>query len=132
MQETTNFKPVSGNSVAGEGNGMIQVLRGGKMITIENGSKSEAPLAKGTVVTGIYNGSTPNKFDETRVDYNLRGNDGTLIILAQTASLANQFGKVSQGELVQVTYNGKRSITRKNGAKAEMHDFVVATASDAE
>lgn len=125
------FQAVS-NSVAGEGNGLIKVLRSGKLITIENGSKSESALEAGTTVTGTYAGSTPNKFDESRVDYNLRGEDGTLIILAQTASLANQLSKVSVGELVQITYNGKKNITRKNGAKAQMHDFVVARAVDAE
>lgn len=127
-----NFQPVSSAAVAGENNGLIKVLRSGKLITISNGSKSEAPLASGTTVTGVYSGATPNKFDESRNDYNLRGEDGTLIILAQTASLANQFSKVQIGELVQVTYNGKKSITRKNGAKAEMHDFMVARATDAE
>lgn len=124
-----NFQPVSGAALAGESNGKILVLRSGKMITIDNGSKSEAELASGTSVTGTYAGSTPNKFDESRVDYNLRGEDGTLIILAQTASLANQFSKVNLGDLVQVTYNGKKNITRKNGAKASMHDFVVAVAA---
>ena len=125
-----NFQPVS--QATGAGNGLIQVLRGGKMITLENGNKTEAELAAGTVVTGVYSGSSPNKYNPERVDYNLRSEDGTLIILAQTASLKSQFAKVSPGELVQITYNGKRSITRKNGAKAEMHDFAVARAVDAE
>jgi hypothetical protein len=125
------FQAVS-NAMAGESNGLIKVLRSGKLITIENGKKSEAPLESGTVVEGTYAGATPNKFDENRSDYNLRGEDGTLIILAQTASLANQFSKVQVGDLVQVTYNGKKSITRKNGAKAEMHDFMVARAVGAE
>ena len=131
MQETT-FKPVSMSSGEQSGNGLIQVLRSGKMITIENGSKSEAVLAKGTQVTGTYVGSEPNKFNPEKLDYSLRSDDGTLIILAGTAALASQFSKVSNGELVQVTYNGKKNITRKNGAKAEMHDFVVARAIDAE
>lgn len=124
-----NFQPVSGASLAGESNGKILVLRSGKLISIDNGSKSETALESGTSVTGTYAGSTPNKFDESRSDYNLRGEDGTLIILAQTASLANQFSKVQIGDLVQVTYNGKKNITRKNGAKAQMHDYVVAVAS---
>jgi hypothetical protein len=122
------FQAVSSPSSI-ESNGLIMVLRSGKLITINNGSKSEAALEAGTAVTGTYSGSTPNKFDESRVDYNLRGEDGTLIILAQTASLANQFSKVQVGDLVQVTYNGKKNITRKNGAKAQMHDYVVAIAS---
>lgn len=125
-----NFQPVSSAILAGDNNGMIKVLRSGKLITIENGKKTEAALDAGTSVTGTYAGSTPNKFDESRVDYNLRGEDGTLIILAQTASLANQFSKVQIGDLVQVTYNGKKNITRKNGAKAAMHDFVVAVAAE--
>lgn len=125
-----NFQPVDARS--GAGNGLIQVLRGGKLITLENGAKSEAPLAAGTAVTGVFTGTTPNKFDEAKVDYNLRGDDGTLIILAQTATLKSQMSKVSVGELVQITYNGSREITRKNGAKAQMHDFAVARAVNAE
>lgn len=129
MNETT-FQPVDARS--GAGNGMITILRSGKLIKLENGSKSESELTSGTTVTGVYSGSTPNKFNPERSDYNLRSDDGTLIILAQTASLAKQFAQVSVGELVQVQYNGKRSITRKNGAKAEMHDFSVLRAVDAE
>lgn len=125
---STNFQPVDANS--GAGNGLIKVLRGSKLITIEGGNKSEEELASGTTVTGTFAGSTPNKFNPERVDYSLRGEDGTLFILSQTASLAKQMSKVSVGELVQIVYNGKRAITRKNGAKAEMHDFQVLRAVD--
>lgn len=127
-----NFQPVSRPSIEGEGNGVMQILRGSNLITIDNGTKTKSELKAGLVVTGVYGGSTPNKFDETKVDYNLRAEDGTLIILAQTASLAQQFAKVSEGELLQVTYNGKREIKRKTGAMTEMHDYVVARAVDAE
>lgn len=116
----------------GEGNGILRIVRGTKEITITDGNKSENDLATGSVFTGVYGGSTPNKFDEEKVDYNLRSDDGTLIILGQCASLAQQFAKVTPGELVQVTYNGKREITRKNGSKTEMHDYLVARAVDAE
>lgn len=124
------FQPV--DAKAGVGNGLMQIVRGSKLITINNGEKSEAELTSGTVLTGVFGGSTPNKFNPERSDYNLRAADGTLIILSETASLRSQLAKVSQGELVQITYNGKRAITRKNGAKAEMHDFAVARAVDAE
>lgn len=123
----SNFKPV--DLPQGAGNGVIQVLRSGKLITITNGAKDEQPLAKGTVVTGIFNGTTPNKYNPERVDYNLRGDDGTLIILAETASLKKQFDKVQENDLLQVTYNGMRQITRKNGSVTDMHDFMVARAS---
>lgn len=126
---STQFVPVDAMSAAG--NGLIKVLRGGKLISLENGAKSESELTAGTTVEGTFSGSTPNKFNPERSDYQLRGEDGTLIILSQTASLAKQFSKVQVGELVQVIYNGKRAITRKNGAKAEMHDFVVLRAIDA-
>jgi len=124
------FEPVNAN--AGVGNGTMKIVRGSKLITISNGEKSEAPLASGTVLTGVFNGSTPNKYEENRVDYSLREEDGTLVILAETAALKQQLGSVNVGELVQITYKGKREITRKNGAKAEMHDFAVGRAIDAE
>lgn len=124
------FQPVDAR--AGAGNGLIKIVRGSKLVTIENGAKNEAELEAGLQLTGVYTGSMPNKFNPERVDYNLRADDGTLIILAQTASLKSQFSKVSVGELIQVTYNGKRSITRKNGSKADMHDYSVGRAIDAE
>jgi hypothetical protein len=123
------FQPVDARS--GVGNGKMTILRGSKLVSINDGAKSEAPLAAGTTVEGTYQGTTPNKFEPTRVDYNLRGEDGTLIIMSENASLRRQFESVAVGELVQVIYNGKRAITRKNGAKAEMHDFQVLRASQA-
>jgi hypothetical protein len=125
---STEFAPVLPNT--GVGNGIIQVLRGGKLITINEGEKSEAPLEAGTTVQGVYTGSTPNKFDNSKSDFSLRAEDGTLIILAQTAALVKQFSKVNPGELVQVTYNGKKTIKRKSGATAEMHDYMVLRAMD--
>lgn len=126
---STVFAPV--DAMSGTGNGLIKVLRGGKLITLDNGAKSESELSAGTTVEGTFSGATPNKFNPERSDYNLRGEDGTLIILSQTAALAKQFSKVQVGELVQIIYNGRKSITRKNGSKAEMHDFVVLRAVDA-
>lgn len=129
---STVFKPVSGMTDDAAGNGIIKVLRGGKLITLEGGAKNEAELSAGTTVTGIFAGSQPNKYNPERNDYRIREEDGTLVILAQTASLSQQLSKVSEGELVQIVYNGRKNITRKNGAKASMHDFKVLKASDAE
>lgn len=128
------FKSVNtpSNNIAGESNGLMQIVRGSKFITIDNGAKSEAPLERGLVLTGVFGGTEANKFDETKVNYKLRAEDGTLIILSENASLKQQFAKVSEGELLQITYNGKRAITRKNGAKTEMHDYDVARAVEAE
>lgn len=125
----TNFKPVS--EPTGAGNGVMQIVRGSKLVTIDNGSKTEGPLTIGAVFTGVFEGATPNKFNEEKSDYSLRASDGTLIILSETASLANQLSKVNVGELLQIQYGGKREITRKNGAKAEMHDYKVLRAVDA-
>lgn len=126
---SVTFQPVDANS--GAGNGLIKVLRGSKLITIEGENRTEAALSAGTTIEGTFSGSNPNKFYPERVDYSLRGEDGTLFIVSETASLSKQMAKVSVGELVQIVYNGKRSITRKNGAKAEMHDFQVLRAVEA-
>jgi hypothetical protein len=129
---STVFKPVSAANDDAGGNGIIKVLRSGKLITLNGGAKSEEELASGTTVTGTFAGSQPNKFNPERSDYRIRESDGTLVILAQTASLSQQLSKVSEGDLVQIVYNGRKNITRKNGAKASMHDFKVLKASDAE
>lgn len=123
------FQPVSEQSA---GNGNLTIIRGSNLITIVNGAQTKSDLAAGTVVTGVFSGTSPNKYDPARSDYSLRSDDGTLIILAETASLKQQLSKVVEGDLVQITYKGKREIVRKNGAKAEMHDYMVARAVDAE
>jgi hypothetical protein len=107
----------------------MKIIRSGNLISLKKGeSATKVPLANGLVTEGTYLGAKPNAYNPEKNDYSVREEDGTLTILNGTASLARQFAVVNEGELVQVTYAGRKAITRKNGTKAEMHDFEVLRA----
>jgi hypothetical protein len=77
----------------------------------------------GIVASGTYEGTEPNKFDETKSDYFVRNSDGTLYIINETKSLKEQLGqlKAYDDAIVEVVYNGKTKT--KNGKG--WHDFEV-------
>lgn len=128
-----NFEPVT--KPVGAGNGIIKIIKAGKLKTYANGEKSEETLEAGTAVVGVLEAVEDNKYstpEAPKSDYKLRGEDGTLFVLPETASLKRQMNNVAIGELLQITYNGKKTITRKNGSSAPMHDFAVARAVNAE
>lgn len=125
MQDNTQFVPVSGTT--GAGNGKLQVIRAGNII--EGGTKT--PLEAGTEIVGRYEGSLVNKYDETKLDYKLRTEDGTLIIFAECANLKRDFALVNEGELVMVQYNGKKNITKGRLAGKSVQDFKVLRAVSA-
>lgn len=126
MQET-QFAPVdSGNTTTG--NGKVLVIRGGNLIS---GKDQKTPLEIGVVAEGRYEGSVTNKYDETKLDYKVRAEDGTLIILAECAALKRQFALVNEGELVQVQFGGKKAMTGKNKGKT-FNDYTVLRALDGE
>ncbi len=108
----------------GEGNGKLVIVRGGNLIT--NGNKET--LAPGTELIGKYEGSVANKYNEGKLDFKIRQDDGTLVIFAETSALRKAFTQVEAGTLVQVVFNGKIGI---KGGKT-YNDFVVSTAMDAE
>jgi len=110
---------------ATEGNGSLVIIRGGNRIT--NGDKQ--PLEIGEVTTGRYEGAVANKFQEGKMDYKVRQEDGTLVILAECSALKRDFSQVAEGELVQVTFAGKRNMTGKNAGKT-YNDFNVLRAID--
>lgn len=128
MSAATKFAPVSTAPASGDSNGIMLVVKGGKIRSYNNGEKSESELANGTAYEGTYLGSVPNKFEPTKSDYQIRMDDDTLVILGNCASLNQQLTQVAEGELVRVSYNGRKTIKRKTGATAEMHDFLVERA----
>jgi len=127
MSDNNNvrFSPVDRSENLG---GPLIVIRGGKMLTFGQGSSSEEPLESGTTIQGVFEGSVPNKFNEDRRDYKVRGADQTLYILADSATLNRQLAKVQTGELIEIVYNGKKTVKRKTGGMAEMHDYRVSRA----
>jgi hypothetical protein len=82
----------------------------------------------GLVAQGIYEGPQPNNFDDTKSDYKLRLDDGTLTIINTTGSLANQMNRVAPGSYIQVNYNGMDEITKGKMAGKKAHAFEVLVA----
>lgn len=117
------------------GNGKLLIVRSGNVITKnEKGEQVKTPLGTGedNAIIGTYEGSTPNKFDATKLDLKLRMDDGTLVILSETANLRRGFANVSEGELVRVVYGGKRAMTKGKNAGKSVHDFDVQRAINSE
>jgi hypothetical protein len=117
------------------GNGKLLVISGGKVLTkADNGEKIETELLTGeeNALQGIYEGSVPNKFDETKSDQKLRMADGTLVILRETANIRRGFANVQVGELVRVVYGGKTRMTKGANAGKSVHNFDVQRAINAE
>lgn len=75
----------------------------------------------GEVASGVLEKIMPNKFNEAKNDYFIRGSDDTLYIINETASLKEQLGQDGVvGSKVRVVYNGKKPT--KKGNKS-YHDF---------
>lgn len=110
-------------AVGMEGKGTLTIIRPSKLAT--DGTT-------GVVVEGVYESATPNKFNADKLDYFIRTESGDLTIINSTGSLARQMGMVAIGELVRITYNGKKELTKGKLAGKSVHDFLVETASDSE
>ena len=94
-----NFAPVKTKS--NDDLGALVIRRASKF--------AEEGILAGTVVAqGIYETRKASKFDPTKFDYFIRGNDKTLYILNETAVLRNQMDEVAslEGCPIRITYEG--------------------------
>jgi hypothetical protein len=83
-------------------------------------------LAGGEKFEGVYVGTTPNKFDESKPDYNLKTMSGDKIVINHTGKLAKLLEQVKEGDTVEIEYLGMQEIkgnSKFKGKKA--HDFKV-------
>lgn len=116
MSAEKTFKPVLSGS--GDG-GNITYIR----------AKELAETGKtGVVAEGIYEGTQPNNFDDTKNDYKVRLEDGTLAILNRTGSLDNQLRQVAAGTYVRINYNGMETIKSGRMQGKSAHSFIVEVA----
>lgn len=92
-------------------------------ITIVRASKLAEAGTTGTVAKGVYEKSEPNKYNAAKLDYFVRGDDGTLFIVNSTDSLAKQMDELKglEGTQVEIVYNGKKDTKSGRG----WHDFEV-------
>lgn len=99
-----------------ENQGALNFIRPSKLTEADNNK---------VVAAGIYEGPTPNNFDDTKSDYKVRAENGDLTILNSCASLAKQFERVTTGSYVEVTYLGKKAIKDGKYKGKEAHSFVL-------
>jgi hypothetical protein len=91
-------------------------------VKIVSASSLAAAGITGLVASGILEKMEPNKFYPEKSDYFVRGDDGTLYILNETATLKAQLGQPGVlGMKIEVIYLGKKE-PKKKGDKA-YHDF---------
>ena len=108
---------LEGKGAGAGNNGKVRFVRASEL--------RKDPASKGSLVAeGIYEGLVPNEMTEKN-DFKVREADGTLVILNNTASLANQLSNLELGSYVAIQYNGTTVI--KSGARKgkEAHQFNV-------
>ena len=84
----------------------------------------------GTVLEGTYQTKVANKFGTE--DYKFVTEGGETVIVNRCGSLDYQMKSISEGEFVQLNYNGKIVLEKGPMAGKESHTFEVLVASDAE
>lgn len=114
---SVNGKDLGGEETAGE-------------LTFVRASKLAAEGITGVVAEGIYEGGVPSRFDETKMDFKIRKDNGDLIIVNNTGSLAAQMAKVETGSYVQITYLGQEAATQGKYKGKLMHRYVVGISSE--
>ena len=85
-------------------------------------SKLEEP---GVIVEATYVEALPNAFDEKKSDYKFTDEKGNVIILNGAGNLGYQMGFINAGDFVQITYQGKKEISKGKLAGRMAHSFEV-------
>ena len=95
-------------------------------LVIVSASKLAEEGTTGVVAEGTFEKSEPNKFNETKNDYFIRGADNTLYIVRGTSGLQEQMNELKglEGAKVRLIYNGK--IATKSGRGFHSFDVQLA------
>jgi hypothetical protein len=118
---TRTYKSVNGKSLE------LDDSKAGGINFVRPKQLAEANII-GVVAEGIYEGTVPNSFDETKPDFKVRADDGQLTIVNSCGSLASQLSKVTEGTYIQLTYLGMKPITTGKMKGKLSHSFVVGIA----
>jgi len=91
-----------------------------------------AELAKnevlGVILEGTFEGTLASKFDEGKNDYKFMTESGETVIVNHSGSLAYQIEKINIGDYVQLSYEGKKEITKGKLKGKSAHQFKLAVA----
>lgn len=84
----------------------------------------------GVVLEGIYEGSIPNSFDNTKNDFKFTDLNGKTVIINGTGLLASKLSLVEEGSAVQIEYKGMNKITKGKMAGKSSHGWEVLVADE--
>ena len=107
-----NFKPVD----AGASLGSITFIRPAKLAEEKR---------TGVVVEGTFVESIPNQFDDKKSDYKFTDEKGGMIVLNGAGNLGFKMKNVNAGDFVQISYNGKKEISKGKMKGVMAHNFEV-------
>lgn len=114
------FKTVNGKETGGD-----QKL--GELNFVRFGQLAEQGIT-GVVAEGIFEGTVANRFDDQKLDYKIRKENGDLTIVNSAGSLASQMKRVAQGSYVRITYKGKQPAKSGKYAGKPTHSVIVEIA----
>jgi len=107
-----NFKPVD----AGASLGSITFIRPSKLAEEEK---------TGIILEGTYVESIPNQFDDKKSDYKFTDEKGGMIVLNGAGNLGFKMKNINAGDFVQISYNGKKEISKGKMKGVMAHNFEV-------
>jgi len=79
----------------------------------------------GVILEGTYVESSPNNFDENKLDFKFSDDKGNMTVINAGGNLGWSMEAINIGDYVQVSYNGKKEITKGKMAGRMAHDFKV-------
>jgi hypothetical protein len=77
------------------------------------------------VLEGVFIETLPNHYDDTKVDYKVEKEDGSMAVINGAGNLGYRMKSISPGDLVQITYEGKQEITNGKFKGRAAHSFDV-------
>jgi len=107
-----NFKPVDAGASLGS-------------ITFIRPSKLAEEKKTGIVLEGTYVESLPNQFNKDKLDYKFTDEKGGMIVLNGAGNLGFKMKNVNAGDFVQISYNGKKEISKGKMKGTMAHNFEV-------
>ena len=107
-----NFKPVDSKSSLGS-------------ITFIRPSKLAEENKTGIILEGTYVESIPNQFDDKKSDYKFTNEKGGMIVLNGAGNLGFKMKNINAGDFVQISYNGKKEISKGKMKGVMAHNFEV-------
>jgi hypothetical protein len=99
-----------------EGEATIEFIRPSKLTEEDNGR---------VLVEGVFIETLPNHYDDTKVDYKIEKEDGSVAVINGAGNLGFRMKSISPGDLVQITYCGKQEISKGKFKGRQSHNFEV-------